>query len=648
MSSKATRRAAAASSNQKSQPKSKTSAGNSDSTKSTGTKPQAAQDTPPPKSTPEMLKITGKCIALATGLILASISFQEVLHPLYGSIPTSYHYRKVTLGSAMASVILGSFTSLGEQSALTGIASFLAAAPLSALWIGSWTARLGSPIWGPVITQLFIAAPVWCLSTFLLSKWMTSLSAQTSNSPAVSPPFVAFQLWTLVNALEPVVFAQVHTKIRPTTLLINLSSITAIACGISYVSYINNYTTITPSASSPRPPRTTWRSYVPLAVPLVLAQISKSTSPHRIPTEPWTSTGGSVRVLARTDSTTGTVVIAENLVDNFRFMRCDHSLLGGVWTPGSRGRMYSNGLGDSIYTTFVVQEAVRLVNRPSHDKSQENALIIGLGVGIAANALHTHGTSVTIVEIDPAVYEYAKEYFGLPEPTGGVFLEDARGWVDTRALTVQNGKYIEHTGVAQGTPGVSKELFDYVIHDCFSGGSVPTMLFSTGFFGGIKKMLKDDGVLAVNFAGKLGSDPAHAILNTLLEVFTTCRVFHDKIVPPPGQEAPAGEHDDFLNAVYFCTSAPTLAFREPVESDLLESPVRDHILSTMDRREVSLADIRGNASEPVGKSVPGVEGERRWVLVDGDGRLGDWQQETGLEHWSVMRHVMKDEIWESY
>jgi len=314
------------------------------------------------------LKVAGKCIALATGLVLANISFQEVLHPLYGSIPTSYHYRKVTLGSAMASIILGSFTSLSEQGALTGIASFLVAAPLSGLWIGSWTARLGSPIWGPVITQLFISAPVWCLSTFLLSKWMTSLSIQTSNSPVVSPPFVAFQLWTLVNALEPVVFAQIHTKIRPTTLLISLGLVTAIACGISYVSYINNYTTITPSSNSPRPPRTTWRSYVPLAVPFVLAQLSKNAAPHRIPTESWTSTGGSVRILARSDSTTGTVVIAENLVDNFRFMRCDHSLLGGVWMAGSRGRIYSNGLGDSIYTTFVVQEAVRLVNRPSHNK----------------------------------------------------------------------------------------------------------------------------------------------------------------------------------------------------------------------------------------------------------------------------------------
>jgi len=174
------------------------------------------------------------------------------------------------------------------------------------------------------------------------------------------------------------------------------------------------------------------------------------------------------------------------------------------------------------------------------------------------------------------------------------------------------------------------------------------LLFSTGFFGNIKKMLKRDGVLAVNFAGKLGSDAAHAILNTLLDVFPNCRVFHDKIIYPPGQEPAAGEHDDFLNMVYFCNSAPALAFRAPNESDFLGSPLREHILSTIDKREVPHADIRGNASAPAGKPLPGIEGEQRWVLNDGDERLGEWQQGSGLEHWSVMRHVMSDETWESY
>ncbi|GAB1523264.1 hypothetical protein RhiTH_006395 [Rhizoctonia solani] len=631
---------------------SKSNAGNSNTT-SQATK--TANDSTkassgPKKSLLEMVQIVAKCILLALGLTLASISFQEVLHPLYGSIATSFHYRKLTLFSVMASLLLG-MTGLGERGALVGIATFLAGSPMAALWIGSWTARFGSPVWGPIVTQLFIAAPVWCLSAFLLSRWMTSLSAQVSNSPAVSPPVVAFQLWTLVGALEPVVFTQIHTRIRPTSILIHLSSAAAISCATSYISYLNHYTTVTPSAGTPRPPPATWRSYLPLVIPLILVQASKRTSPHVIPTEPWTSPGGSVRVLARTDSTTGVVVVAENLIDKFRYLRCDHSLLGGMWIAGSRSPLNTHGLGDSIYTAFVLQEAIRIVERPDSRKEQDRSLIIGLGVGVAAGALQSHGSSVTVVEIDPAVYNYAREYFGLPEPNGGVFLEDARGWVDRRARTVTDGHYTEPgnaTQVLQGATSTREDLFDYIIHDCFSGGSVPTFLFSTGFFEGVKRLLKTDGVLAVNFAGKLGSDPAHAILNTLLSVFDSCRVFHDKVVYEPGKEPESGEHDDFLNMVYFCNNAPALKFRDPVEKDFLGSFLRQHILTTMDRREVTFDHIRGNATAPVGKPLPNVEGEARWVLKDGDQRLGEWQKATGLEHWKVMRHVMADEIWESY
>lgn len=168
---KPTKRAASASS-QKAQPK--TSAGNSNPTPNASKSSEADKTPAPKRSALEMLRIVGKCIGLAIGLTLASISFQEILHPLYGSIPTSLHYRKVALGSVMASLLLG-FTGLDERGAWIGIASFLAGSPLAALWIGSWAARFGSPVWGPVITQMFIAAPVWCLSAFLLSRWMVSI-----------------------------------------------------------------------------------------------------------------------------------------------------------------------------------------------------------------------------------------------------------------------------------------------------------------------------------------------------------------------------------------------------------------------------------------------------------------------------------------
>lgn len=88
------------------------------------------------------------------------------------------------------------------------------------------------------------------------------------------------------------------------------------------------------------------------------------------------------------------------------------------------------------------------------------------------------GAVLTVVEIDPAVYEYAQKYFGFPTPDGGIFLEDARVYLSRQ----DKG---------------DDDAFDYVIHDVFTGGSVPSSLFTIESWRAIRSKLKDDGVLAV-------------------------------------------------------------------------------------------------------------------------------------------------------
>lgn len=64
-------------------------------------------------------------------------------------------------------------------------------------------------------------------------------------------------------------------------------------------------------------------------------------------------------LLARQDSVTGYISVLENLEDNYRVMRCDHSLLGGQWTgPASN---YHPTVKDPVYAVFTMLEAVRLV-----------------------------------------------------------------------------------------------------------------------------------------------------------------------------------------------------------------------------------------------------------------------------------------------
>lgn len=98
----------------------------------------------------------------------------------------------------------------------------------------------------------------------------------------------------------------------------------------------------------------------------------------------------------------------------------------------------------------------------------------GLGVGIASGSLIQHGLLVDVVEIDPAVVDYATEYFDWPAPHEK-FIQDGRQFI----RNAPEGKY------------------DYVIHDVFTGGGVPPSLFSLEALHDIQRIMRPDGVLAL-------------------------------------------------------------------------------------------------------------------------------------------------------
>lgn len=165
-----------------------------------------------------------------------------------------------------------------------------------------------------------------------------------------------------------------------------------------------------------------------------------------------------------------------------------------------------------------------------------------MGTGISTTSLIRHGIPTTIIEIDPAVYDAARTYFALPDPVvgfgpkgigkgGAVHLEDARGWVATQAKQ-------------------PSQLYDLIIHDCFSGGGVPEKLYTIEFWRELKKISNPEhGVLVVvclgvalfhdiltdkldqNFVGRVISRSSNMILYTLERTFcdgaNCCRAFHD-------------------------------------------------------------------------------------------------------------------------
>ncbi|KAL9008233.1 MAG: hypothetical protein Q9173_006626 [Seirophora scorigena] len=185
-------------------------------------------------------------------------------------------------------------------------------------------------------------------------------------------------------------------------------------------------------------------------------------------------------LIARQGSSTGYISVLDNVKDGFRVMRCDHSLLGGQWIPpqGHVPRLH-----EPIYAVFVMLEAVRLVHSHAgkHQKqdTQQSALVmyarVGLGIGTTPSALIAHGIDTTVVEIDRVVHDFATEHFDLPSNHTSI-IQDAVPFVEQN----EGGK-----------------KYDYIIHDVFTGGVEPIALFTSEFLGGLKNLLKSDGVIAI-------------------------------------------------------------------------------------------------------------------------------------------------------
>ncbi|KAK9764423.1 hypothetical protein K7432_008063 [Basidiobolus ranarum] len=294
-------------------------------------------------------------------------------------------------------------------------------------------------------------------------------------------------------------------------------------------------------------------------------------------------------ILARIESNTGWLSVFEEEERNIRLMRSGHSVIGGVFRETN----------ESVFGSFYFMEAVHLCKyRPTGPK---RALQIGLGVGVSAWSLIKNGVAVDVVEIDPQVYGYAREFFDLPEPNQ-VFLQDGR-------------EYINH-----GEPA----MYDYILHDVFTGGSVPPTLFSHEALLQMKRVLKTDGILALNF---LGSDlhpynltMAH-VTHTLKSVFPYVRCYAEGTKNEKGVQ----------NFVYFA-STKSIAFRTPREEEIHDSYLREDMLRRMHEMEVKLT------YDP--KEVT--------VLTDQNNLLVENQLDSALEHWKAMRTLFPNEFWWNY
>ncbi|KAF8639772.1 hypothetical protein AX17_001032 [Amanita inopinata Kibby_2008] len=524
----------------------------------------------------------------------------------------------------------------------------LSVAPKVTYWVAVLTSRRKEAVLGPALTHVTVLGPLaFILVTFLVHRdTVPSDAGQRPRIPPLHRLLVTITTWWIV--------LQVFRRMWSRLAFLRRVSDSQIYLNLAFLAYGGWILTYPSPAMQQRLKKgacfpnkahgVKLLTFVCFATFWWLSQ-SNFESPilhHPLP-EPYTRPDYPLRVQSAVQSVTGLITVADALphatrpgesnVHSLRYLRASHSILGGVWMydrvhilGGEQPITDSYGtyLGDSIYAAFVLQDAVRLVNNTERGKAEllKEGLIIGLGTGISATAFNRHEIATTIVEIDPAVYEAARRYFGLPDPgPGRVFLEDARAWVSNKRAIA------ESTG--------DSSLFDFVVHDCFSGGGIPEHIYTLEFWNDLKTLLEPEGIIAVNYAGLFKSESSRFILHTLINVFGQCRAFHDQ---SDANDLPAERYESsFVNIVIFCTrSASALTFRKARKSDYLGSPLRRQVLTTLYDREVNITSV-----------LEGTDSSR-YILTDKHNPLGKLQEAQGHHHWTLMREVLPDVHWETY
>ena len=133
-----------------------------------------------------------------------------------------------------------------------------------------------------------------------------------------------------------------------------------------------------------------------------------------------------------------------------------------------------------------------------------DALCIGMGIGIVPGELARDGVRVDVVEINPAVLPVAVKFFDLDPKRLNIHFGDGRYFVSR-----------------------CKKQYDTIILDAFLGDSSPSHLLTREAFTAMRRLLRPDGTLVINsFGASRGEDPFFigSLSKTLHAVFKSVRL----------------------------------------------------------------------------------------------------------------------------
>lgn len=289
---------------------------------------------------PDIRNITLLSIVRAVALIAttsaASFASQIALAPVYGDIPTSLYHSKIS-----ASIFVAAWSAkyipiklpVKARKLLPVLALYIPAIQRFAFrYSGSW-----GPAGGPIITEgityypllffaVFSSALLLNLQNVIFDGMLAALSFGLFwGTQSVTPGLLRNHVgssWLLTRCGLPHLYGAIYAILSPSLLLL-----TAIPA-LYHTATVNTMCVTTPALNE-------------------------------------TLLASNYTLIARQESNTGYISILESNRENFRVMRCDHSLLGGEWQKAPPGYEHlDQGYKEPVYAIFVTMEAVRLVDPP--------------------------------------------------------------------------------------------------------------------------------------------------------------------------------------------------------------------------------------------------------------------------------------------
>lgn len=262
-------------------------------------------------------------------------------------------------------------------------------------------------------------------------------------------------------------------------------------------------------------------------------------------------------VLYRADSQYHRITVSE--ADGVRHLRFDASNQSAI--DMADGYTSTIRYPDYLDLAIAIKPAAKRV------------LVLGLGGGAVSKRWWRDYPDMSIdsVEIDPAVIDVSRRYFGLPvDPRITVVNDDARRFVQR-----------------------SQKTYDIVIIDCYYSDAVPAHLTTSEFFAEVKRRLAPDGVVAYNVIGSVTGDDSRlyrSLYRTVLERFTHIWSF-------PIGLAENGNLGQRRNIIILATDSP-------VGADTLRTRIRNRVEGRVKVDGYSDFELDLHADAPLLSDVP--------------------------------------------